>query len=303
LRIGTIPTPVDANGDGIPESFVYAVRDIDVISIEEATVTFEPFEWLSVKGGVMRLPYTIDNGDIGTAGLFNHRSPTNEVFLNGPDVGIMALGKFANRFRIQTGVVNGKSLGLGPDPAVIEVRGPTMVFRADLEPWGIFGFGEGDPNFGPFRLGFGFGTLWRPADYYDAGTGYLAATVNDVRLSGSLRLAYRYFDMRVEYVRAQVIDTLSSRPNVHDGGYANLSYYWMARGFALQPVVRLGFTTLNTLVEPRTAGWTELGLQLYPRSGQPRPDALKLWAYYQGERRFTESESAHGAKFGVDLAF
>jgi hypothetical protein len=60
---------------------------------------------------------------------------------------------------------------------------------------------------------------------------------------------------------------------------------------------------LNELVEPQIVEWLDLGVSLYPFAGNDRPDVLKIWLGYNGERRITEDEIAHGALLSAQLQF
>ena len=60
---------------------------------------------------------------------------------------------------------------------------------------------------------------------------------------------------------------------------------------------------LNELVEPQTVKWLDLGVALYPFAANPRPDILKFWLQYNGERRITEDETAHGVTVNAQLQF
>jgi hypothetical protein len=271
--------------------------------IEEATATFAPHPVVDIRAGIMRIPFTLEQQTPNAELMFPNRSPPNDVFLTSSDVGALLEGHFGSgRLEASAGVFSGNSLGLTLKSTV--VRGVATSFRADVNPFGAFPFWEGDPKRGPFRLGAGFGLIYRPVTLYDEESGYEVASAHDVRVCASLRMAFAGIFLGVEYLHRQQTDSASSRPQTADGAYAQASYFFrILTWLGIAPIGRLGFVVEDTSVEPRTTGWTDAGISLYPAADAPEPDALSLTVQYLGERRFTEGESAHGALSQLRVRF
>jgi hypothetical protein len=295
----------DIDGDGVQEVSRTTQRTVTlgIASVLDATVMFRPHEAFGVKGGVFRIPFTLSQQSPQTGKMFLTRAPPSEVFISGSDAGAMLLTRLSSgRVEASAGVFNGRSLGL--PLAGLDSTGPLLSFRADVNPFGDFPAWEGDPQRGPFRLGVGFGLLYRPSTLYDTASGLEAATAHDVRTCASLRLAVAGLYVGVEYLHSQQTDSISSRPRIADGGYVQASFFVpVTRTVAIAPVGRLGITAEDQAFAPRTIGWTDLGLALYPRADAPQPDTLKITLSYVGERRFTEGEDAHGASLSGLLRF
>jgi len=271
--------------------------------IEEATVAFEPLDWLGIKAGAMRMPFTLQQQSANTALLFPNRSGPNESFVSGADLGALVQGNVAKGILTTSlGVFNGDSLGLLFEDTV--ARGVVLSFRADVNPFGALSFDEGDAGRGPFRLGLGFGALWRPATWYDSRTGFEVASMHDVRMAAALRLAVAGFYFGAEYLRRQQVDDFTSRPQVADGAYGQMSYYLeVIDALALEPIARVGFAITDESFDPRLIGWMDGGLSFYPRADASRPDRIKLTLQYVGEKRFDEGVEAHGGQASARLLF
>jgi len=200
-------------------------------------------------------------------------------------------------------VFNGTSLGLRRQN--VEPRGITGAFRADVNPFGKFTHeGEGDPKRGPFRLGAGFGLMFTPATLFDSRTGTEPRSVYDLRFAASLRMAIRGAYLAAEYFRRQQVDDFSSRPEVADGAYAQVAVFIpLVDWFGLEPIFRAGFVADDQTFDPRLTGNIDAGFNLYPKADADPPDQVKLTLLYLGERRFSESEEAHGGAISVLLKF
>ncbi len=293
----------DVEGDGEVDGAVTTTELSDGLSIQEATAAFVPSEMFQVKAGVTRIPFSLQAQSKNTELMFPTRAHPNEKFLSGADIGAIARGDFADGIAgISLGVFTGNSLGLKVPNAV--ARGVVLAFRGDVNPFGPYDFGEGDPKRGPFRLGFGFGTMFRPATLYDEGTGTEPRSAYDLRLAGSLRMAFRGVSLAAEYFRRQQTDSFSSRPEVADGAYAQLAWFiLLADRFGLQPMARAGFVAKDQMFDPRLVGYIDGGFNFYPAADADEPDQVKLTLQYLGERRFTEKAEAHGAALAVQLKF
>jgi hypothetical protein len=303
-RIVTDVKQVDQDGDGDIDSTVLVQDELVVPGavLEEAFITFQPWKELGVRAGVMPIPFTLAQQTSITQRLFPNRPTPNDVFIAGSDVGALLMGNFSEeRVTASVGAFDGSSLGLRFQRTVS--RGLALAGRVDVNPFGGFPVREGDEKRSAFRLGAGFGTVYRPQTLYDEGSGYDTASAHDIRICASLRMAYAGIFLGVEYLRAQQTDSISSRPRTAEGAYAQASYFFLVRpSFGLGPAGRLGFTIEDEDVDPRTTASTEVGVSLYPRADAPEPDALKLTANYVGERRF-EGEYAHGGQVSLQLRF
>jgi len=293
----------DETGDGEVDGIQWVSRRHDGLSIQEATAAFIPADIFQIKAGITRIPFSLQQQSKNTQLMFANRSNPNEKFLSGADVGAIARGDFGDGIaRISLGVFSGGSLGLRVPYAV--ARGVVFAFRGDVSPFGPYEFGEGDPKRGPFRLGLGFGTMFWPTTLYDERTGTEPRHAYDLRLAGSLRMAYRGVSLAAEYFRRQHTDDFSYRSEVADGAYAQLAWFILiAHHYGLQPMVRAGFVAKDQMFDPRLIGYIDGGINFYPVAGGDEPDKVKLTLQYIGERRFTENVEAHGGSLGVQVKF
>lgn len=271
--------------------------------LQEATVSFLPTSFLTLKAGAMRIPFTLQEQSSNTELTFPTRSEPNQVFQSGSDFGALVSADVGDGIFIPSaGVFNGDSLGLGLRDT--DERGVVVSIRADVNPFGAFPFAEGDHERGPFRLGLGYGMLIRPVTLYDAETGTEARSALELRFSGSLRMAVRGVYVVAEYFRRQRTDDFTSRADVADGAYTQLAVFFpVHRVLALEPIARLGFVALDQTFDPRLVGYLAAGVNLYPVFDAEEPDMVRVSLQYFGERRFTEEEEAHGGAFDVQLAF
>ncbi len=293
----------DLEYDGEVDGLSWVTRRHDGLSIQEATAAFIPSELFQIKAGITRIPFSLQQQSKNTELMFSNRSHPNEKFLSGGDIGAIARGDFGDGLvRVSLGVFNGGSLGLRVADAV--ARGVVFAFRGDMNPFGPYEFGEGDPKRGPFRLGLGFGTMFWPSTLYDDNTGTEPRHAYDLRLAGSLRMAYRGVSLAAEYFRRQQTDDFSYRPEVADGAYAQLGWFILiADHYGLQPMVRAGFVAKDQMFDPRLVGYIDGGINFYPVAGGDEPDKVKLTLQYLGERRFTEKVEAHGGALAVQIKF
>ena len=297
-----IDTTFDTDGDGFQDAFTL-VEGGSGIAFEEATAAFVPIDELTIEAGIMRIPFTLQQQSKNTNLLFPSRSAANNVFLAGPDVGALVRANlFDGIVTTSLGVFNGDSMGL--QLFGTESRGVALSYRGDVSPFGAFEFGESDLKRGPFRLGAGFGLTYQPATLFDIGTGTEPRSVNDLRLSGSLRMAWRGFYFAAEYFRRQQTDDFSFRPEVADGAYGQLAYVIpITDDIGLEPIARAGFVADDQTFDPRITGYIDAGLNLYPILGAANPDGVRLAVLYLGERRFSEREEAHGGATFLQIKF
>ena len=291
----------DPDNDGVGFSATPNDNVTTRVQVEQAVAAFVPWEFLSVEAGVQRIPFTLQQQSKNTATLFPNRALANNLFLSGSDVGALIRGNFADGiFLTSLGVWDGVSLGLGVPFAT--PRGVVLSYRADVNPFGAFPFGEGDKERGPFRLGIGGGVLWRPTTIFDARTGTEPRTVQDIRWSASLRMGWAGLFFAAEYFRRHQIDNFTFRPQLADGAYGQLAYYFViADTIGLEPSFRAGFVNTDQTFDPRLTGYLDGGLSLYPVPSDPR--LVRIWLTYLGERRFTEQETAHGGQAFVQVSF
>ncbi len=289
---------VDSNGDGVADD-VSTDSELDpTLLVERASITYQPVALFGIVIGQMRVPFTAQEQSPQTALMFPQRSGPNEVFLQGPDLGALAvLSVQGDLLRASVGAFNGTGQPIGES----EERGLVYSLRIDANPLGPFPFGEGDLERGDLRIGLGAGFLYYPASVYDA-SGYLGSRIRDLRASASFRLAARGAYLQAEVLRRQRTDSLSSRPVIATGAYAQGSYFLPVRspvGWA--PIARVGYAAEDQGFAPRDTLFLEAGLTVYPRPDEP--DALKVVAQYLGERRLSENEDAHGAILQLQLTW
>lgn len=277
-------------------------ESVDALSIERATVTYQPIDEVGATLGVMRIPFTVQAQSANSLLMFPRRSPPNRVFVSGADVGGLLHADIEEGIVTgAAGVFNGDSLGLQLPNKI--ARGVVFAGRADINPFGRFPFGEGDRG-GPFRVGVGGGILYRPASLFDERTGLSPVSITDLRFSGSLRVAVSGLYVSVEALRRQQTDDFSSRPEVANGAFAQASFFFRVHPtVGIEPIVRAGFVVQDDAFDPRTIGSTAAGINFYPQADDPDPDRLRLTLAYLGERRFTEGETAHGGLSRVQLTF
>jgi hypothetical protein len=295
---------VDTDGDEVAEEITWVESAFPGIDIPEASVAFVPHPVFQLKAGLMRIPFTLQQQSANADTMFPSRSAPNDRFLSGADLGALAAGDFLDGIVVTSlGVFNGASLGLRSP--TVEPRGIVLSFRGDVNPFGRFLYeGEGDPKRGPFRLGLGGGLLFGPTTIFDARTGTEPREIYDLRFAASLRMAVRGVYVAAEYFRRQQVDDFSSRPEVADAAYAQLGVFIpLPLGLGIEPMARLGFVADDQTFDPRFIGWIDAGVNFYPRADAEEPDQVKLTLQYNGQRRFTEQEEAHGGTIAVLLKF
>src|SRR4029078_12477023 len=87
------------NGDNTPDAIVVSQQRIELPGklLEEATVSFQPHPVVAVRGGVLRIPFTVQQQSPNTQLLFPNRSQPNEVFVSGSDLGALVDGNVGER--------------------------------------------------------------------------------------------------------------------------------------------------------------------------------------------------------------
>ena len=85
------------------------------------------------------------------------------------------------------------------------------------------GNAENDIEHGPFRIGAGGGILYFPSRVFDSAGNDTSARLRDLRLSASLRMAFKGIYAQGEFFRRQETDSLSSRPTIATGAYGQAS--------------------------------------------------------------------------------
>jgi hypothetical protein len=303
LEVVTDAELFDYTGDGTSDGLFLSRETFGGLSIEEATIDFVPWDFIGAKVGVMRIPFTAAQQTDNTALLFPKRARPNEAFQSGADIGgHLHTSLWAERITASLGAYNGTSLGLGIVDAV--ARGMALALRIDVAPFGAFPFEEGDPSVGPFRLGVGFGGLYRPATVFDERSGQEKTSIEELRMSATLRMAFKGAYVGVEYLRHQRTDALSSRPELADAGFAQASFFFRVHdAVALEPIARLGFVAEDETFDTRNTGYLEAGASVYPLADAKKPDQVRVTALYLGTRRFEIIEEAHGAALSARLLF
>lgn len=293
---------VDTDGDGTLDKVKTRKSSLSGTLMDEVSLSYRPTKWLQVKGGQMRIPFTVPNRSANTALMFPTRSSANEAFNSGSDQGALAnLDLFDGRLLGSVGAFNGSSLGLLQDSD--DSRGLVYSFRADVNPVRRFAFSEGDLDRGPLRIGIGSGMLYRPAKMFDS-AGFTTADVRELRYSAALRAAFRGFYFHTEVLRRQRTDSFTNRPAVATGAYAQSSFYMpISSRLSIQPIARGGYTAINQESYDRTVAWLEGGLAFYPVIKPENPHQLRLIVQYFGERRIQERENAHSAVAQMQLSW
>jgi hypothetical protein len=292
---------VDFDGNGSLDAVVSRSRRFPAVFLEEASLSYAPDPLFSARAGVMLIPFTTQLQSPSFALMFPNRATPNEVFVSGSDLGLNLATNVDDRFTASIGAFLGDSLGLTLEG--LTPRGVVLQARADVQPFGAFSVGEGDPLEGPFRLGVGGGLLVRPAELFDR-TGLGGTSMLDVRASGSIRMSYEGLYLGLEYLFRRQTDAISSRPLVAQGAYSQLSWFLRAsERIAFEPIARLGFVVLDQSFDARTTGFVEGGLSLYPAAHGKRADRVRVTAQYLGERRFSEGEDAHGGLLSGRILF
>jgi hypothetical protein len=293
---------VDTNGDGSVDALAKTRRPDTRTLFEEVTLTYQPFELLFVKMGAMRMPFTVAAGSSNSALMFPNRPGANEIFQSGSDQGLLAgtsLGGGA--VSASVGVFSGTSLGLVPANTV--ARGLVYSVRVDAAPLGALPAAEVDFKRRSFRFGLGAGGLFRNGSLYTP-TGYELAETRDARVSGSVRVAAYGLFVQAEALRRLLTDNVTSRPNQASGGYVQASFFVpLTERLGLAPIGRLGLSVEDEVTLPRRTAYYEAGVSFFPQIAQERPESVRFLVQYQGERRITDDESAHGVLLQAQVLF
>lgn len=292
----------DSDGDGTPDSVETERRPLPGLFLEEASIAFDASEWLRLKLGQMRIPFTVQHQSPNSELLFPNRSGPNQAFLSGTDGGLLALFSTPDRvLQGSAGVFGGSEV-----PVFVEETresGPLFSLRLDYAPLGWFPYDEAVVTPGPLRVGLGAGLLYHPGVVFDE-EGFIDSTVTDLRMSASVRVAGRGMAFQAEVLRRHRTDNLLSQPTVDTGAYAQGSALVLSTDdVAVAPIARFGWTGENQQIDTRTTLFVEGGLAFYFKVVPQQPDALKLVAQYVGEFRRTENEDAHGGVIQAQLRF
>lgn len=289
--------------DVAEEGAVVRKQSVPGSILQDAWVGFQPVNEFGIVAGAMRIPFSLQAQSSNTELVFPNRSEPFRIFQSGSDFGALINTNIADGiFTSSAGVFNGDSLGLGIPGT--EERGVVFAFRADVNPFGKFAFGEGDYQRGPFRLGVGGGVLARPITLFDQATGTEPRDAVELRFAASLRMAVRGLYLGAEYFRRQQTNDFSNRPDVADGAYAQLGFFFpVADVIGFEPIARAGFVAFDQTFDPRLVGYLEAGFNVFPVLDAERPDMVRIGLQYFGERRFTEEEEAHGGVVSIQLAF
>ena len=288
---------VDSNGDGMPDDVAPTTERLPGVFVERAVIEIEAGYGFSLVAGQHRIPFTVQEQSPSTQLMFPSRSGPNEVFVQGPDLGLEVVYHAPeDRAIAQVGGFN----GTGEPVEVSTVHGVTYSARIDINPLGEFPVAEAaNTKPGPLRLGFGAGILYYSSRHYDM-AGFPGAEERDLRAAASVRVAISGLYVQSEVLRRQRTDSLSNRPDITTGAYVQASWYQPALiGFA--PLARFGWAAEDEGFAPRTTLWLEGGVALYPKVSDP--DALRIIVEYLGERRVTEAEQANGAIVQAQLVW
>lgn len=267
------PNSTPALGITLPTSTGTAVE------VEEATLGWRPAQWLELKLGAVRMPFTVAQTTPVPKQMFPVRAPQSSEFQSGADTGLLAtFAPFAGRLQVASGVFLGSSLGGGA--ANQTVRGPALSAHVSAHPLGAMSLREGDLGRGPLRVAVGFSSIYRRARLLDQ-TGYETTAFTDTRFAAWLRAHVAGVYVQGELMKRLRTDDLSGRPSVSEGAYAEASYYQpIGTTMALGPIARAGVVTNDIGFSPRKFTSFEGGLAFYPRAEGPEPEKLRILVEY-----------------------
>ncbi len=300
LKADTFPAvtsvrTVDVDNDGKVDGVDTATREAMGNIVREASLSWNPSPVIGLKMGRMPIPFTSQAQSADTALLFPERSGPNSVFIADQDLGGLVNVNAGDVLLVKAGVFDGASAGALSS----STRGALYLARVDLHPLGEFEFDEGDPLRSDLRLGLGGGLAWHPYTAFDS-AGYQAVSVNDLRATGSLRVAVSGLSAGAEVLWRQRVDDLTSRPQSALGAYGQLGFFTPV---GLEPIARVGWTEEDRSFDPQATRWMDLGLNIYPFVDREHPDVLRLTAQYVSENRVTEGEAARGGALRAQLTF
>jgi hypothetical protein len=277
---------LDTDNDGDAEKVYTRSEPAARNLLREAWAAWTPSEALRVQFGRMSIPYTTQAQANDTELLFPHRASPNAVFLEGRDLGALALMDLNEGvFQAQLGVFNGTGQALGLDSQ----SGVLYALRMDLNPLGGFDRSETGDARGPFRIGFGAGVTAHPYTKYDS-AGYPSTGVVDLHGTASVRMTGAGFHILAEGLGRYESDTITHRPATALGAFGQAG--WRSMG-GIEPVFRLGWTVEGLSFAPRHSYWGEGGVNYYLKNTQRTGNPVRLGIHYVGEIRYTERETAH----------
>jgi hypothetical protein len=292
----TSADPVDEDNDGETDSIygTYAAATRD--TIVESTVSYSPSNEFKLKIGRMRIPFTSQAQSANTDLMFPERSGPNETFLRGSDMGMLAkTNLFDGRIKGSVGVFNGTSTNVFASNR----QGVLYTGRLDLNPLGNFGFSETSKWAGPFLLGIGAGIIHNPYTAYDS-AGYPTVSVTDTRTSLSARASIHGLYVVGEYLNRQKLDSMSGRPAWGSGWYGQAGWH-LPKG--IEPMFRMGESTIDESFDPQRTKWIDAGLNIYPADKAKRADQVKVTVHYLNENRIDEGEQAQGLSTQVQVSW
>jgi hypothetical protein len=267
------PTSTPALGISLPTSTGTSVE------IEEAIIGYRPAQWLEMKLGAVRMPFTVAQTTPVPKQMFPLRAPQSSEFQSGADTGLLTtFAPFAGRLQIAGGVFLGGSLGgAGPNQTV---RGPAFSAQVSAHPLGAMSLREGDLGRSPLRVAVGFASIYRRARLLDA-TGYETTAFTDARFAAWLRAHAHGVYVQGELMKRLRTDDLSGRPSVSEGAYVQASYYQpVGTKVAFGPVARAGVVTNDIGFQPRRFTSFEAGLAFFPKADQAEPEKLRILVEY-----------------------
>lgn len=292
----TKASPIDEDNDGTTDSVYTESKDALGNMVVESTVLYKPVDELQLKLGRMRIPFTSQAQSPNTDLLFPERSGPNETFLSGSDMGALAKTSLLDdRIQGSVGVFNGTSTNIFKT----ERQGILYTGRIDINPLGAFGFSETSEWAGPLLIGVGSGAIYNPYTAYDS-AGYATVSVRDTRYSLSGRASFYGLYVVGEFLTRQQLDSMSSRPEWGSGWYGQAGWHLP---LGLEPMFRMGESTVDESFDPQTTRWIDLGLNYYPALKAKRKDQVKVTLHYLSEDRVDEDERARGLSTRVQVSW
>jgi hypothetical protein len=271
------------------------------IAPEQIWIKYEPLPAFSILAGYTRIPFSAAQGTAISSSMFPTRPQPTDLFQGGADAGVLASYEpLEGRVKVKAGLFDGLSLRLALPGHT--TNGPAVSGWAEISPLGVMRSIESD--FGsPFHFAVGGGIIYRHATAYDE-AGYQGLSVDDIRFSATVRMAYRGLFVQGEYLQGLRTDDLSGRPTLARGTYGEASYYSpIVPTIGIAPLTRLGWSVRDAGFFPLQVISADAGLAFYPRGDLSKPGSVRLIIEYQSERRLAEGQTAYGGIASVLALF
>jgi len=283
---------VDTNDNGFFNSIGISRTAVVGDIVREISLSWVPTGGFGIRAGQMPVPLTATAQSADARLLFPNRANPNRRLLADDDLGILLEAEAPEGIvSAKLGVFNGRNL---PGRRSSE-RGLAYLARVELAPLGRLSYDEVDPLRSETRFSFGAAVIWNPYRVFDT-VGFSQSRVDDIRGSVSARLSFVGFTLSAEAIHRYQLDTLSQRPVIATGAYAQASWKLPV---AVEPIGRIGWVAEDRSFDPRTTLWGAGGFNLYPAFGNETPsrrDKVRLGLVYEVQQRVTEGETVQGVQ-------